>query len=308
MANKIIEITTLKQLYEMSSMGGGAVQGYAAEDNKMKREDLVVEQKLRSYIRGKINESYKRQKKQQLNEEAKLRKVIRSILKESDISDIHPHRSTGINVLEDLLKKMIPTLRTDYKRLTTSKDQRDSFRAHIVNAIKKSLLPSLVNDKYVQGDDIDPGMLMAEPGGDTETDIPPEPEFEAGADDDVDAELDDELLEADIDVEIDSEPDPDKKVDAGLGDEEPDEEEEFASGIEDQGFDETGRNMSFTCFKKVQQYILDSYDLLRDPKDKKVFVDYLITNTKLYLDKFEDELQNTVEEPTTPEYENTKGV
>ena len=306
--SKIIEITSLKQLFELSSMGGSLGGGYStpigSEDDKMKREDIVTEQKLRSYIRNKINESYKRQRTQQLNEEAKLRQVIRSILKESDISDIHPHRSTGINVLEDLLKKMIPTLRTDYKRLTTSKEQRDSFRAHIVNAIKKSLLPSLVNDKYVQGDNVDPGMLMAEPGGDAEVDIPPEPELDAEIDD----ELDDELLEAEIDVEIDSEPDPDKKVDAGLGDEEPNEEEEFGSGIEDQGFDETGRNMAFTCFKKVQQYILDSYDLLRDPKDKKVFVDYLITNTKLYLDKFEDELQNTVEEPTTPEYENTKGV
>ena len=303
--SKIIEITSFKQLYEISSMAGGMVQGSAApEDEKMKREDLVVEQQLRKYIRNKITESYKQQRTQQLNEEAKLRQVIRSILKESDISDIHPHRSTGINVLEDLLKKMIPTLRTDYKRLTTSKEQRDSFRAHIVNAIKKSLLPSLVNDKYVQGTDVDPGMLMAEPGGDAEIDIPPEPELDA----EIDTDLEDELLEAEIDVEIDSEPDPEKKVDAGLGDEEPNEEEEFGSGIEDQGFDETGRNMAFTCFKKVQQYILDSYDLLRDPKDKKVFVDYLITNTKLYLDKFEDELQNTVEEPTTPEYENTKSV
>ena len=259
--SKIIEITSLKQLFELSSMGGGSVGGYSTpigpEDDKMKREDIVTEQKLRSYIRNKINESYKRQRIQQLNEEAKLRQVIRSILKESDISDIHPHRSTGINVLEDLLKKMIPTLRTDYKRLTTSKEQRDSFRAHIVNAIKKSLLPSLVNDKYVQGTDVDPGMLMAEPGGDTEVDIPPEPEFDAEVEDDTD--LEDELLEVDID--IDSDPDPKKKVDAGLGDEEPDEEEEFGSGIEDQGFDETGRNMAFTCFKKVQQYILDSYDL-----------------------------------------------
>jgi hypothetical protein len=309
--SKIIEITSLKQLFELSSMGGGSVTGYAApigrEDDKMKREDIVTEQKLRSYIRNKINESYKRQRTQQLNEEAQLRQVIRSIIKESDISDIHPHRSTGINVLEDLLKKMIPTLRTDYKRLTTSKEQRDSFRAHIVNAIKKSLLPSLVNDKFVQGDNVDPGMLMAEPGGDAEVDIPPEPELDAEIDD-LDAELEDELLEQEIEIAIEDEPDPAKKVDAGLEDEEPNEEEEFGSGIEDQGFDETGRNMAFTCFKKVQQYILDSYDLLRDPKDKKVFVDYLITNTKLYLDKFEDELQNTVEEPTTPEYENTKGV
>ncbi len=310
--SKIIEITSLKQLFELSSMGGGSVGGYStpigSEDDKMKREDIVTEQKLRKYIRNKINESYKKMKTQQLNEETKLREIIRSILKESDISDIHPHRSTGINVLEDLLKKMIPTLRTDYKRLTTSKEQRDSFRAHIVNAIKKSLLPSLINDKYVQGTEVDPGMLMAEPSDDTEVDIPPEPELEAGIDDEIGDEIDDELLEAEIDVEIDSDPDPEKKVDAGLGDDEPNEEEEFGSGIEDQGFDETGRNMAFTCFKKVQQYILDSYDLLRDPKDKKVFVDYLITNTKLYLDKFEDELQNTVEEPTTPEYENTKGV
>ena len=306
---KIIEITTLKQLYEMSSMGGGMVQGHVDNrDDKMKREDIVTEQKLRSYIRNKINDSYKRQKTQQLNEEARLREVIRSILKESDISDIHPHRSTGINVLEDLLKKMIPTLRTDYKRLTTSKEQRDSFRAHIVNAIKKSLLPSLVNDKYVQGDTVDPGMLMAEPADDTEIDIPPEPELDAEVDDELAPDVEDELLEQEIEVAIEDDPDPAKKVDAGLEDDKPNEEEEFGSGIEDQGFDETGRNMAFTCFKKVQQYILDSYDLLRDPKDKKVFVDYLITNTKLYLDKFEDELQNTVEEPTTPEYENTKGA
>jgi len=307
--SKIIEIRTLKELYEMSSMGGGMVQGYAKkEDDKMKREDIVTEQKLRSYIRNKINESYKKQKTQQLNEEARLREVIRSILKESDISDIHPHRSTGINVLEDLLKKMIPTLRTDYKRLTTSKEQRDSFRAHIVNAIKKSLLPSLVNDKYVQGDAVDPGMLMVEPGDDAEVDAPPEPELDAEDGDELAPDIEDELLEQEIEVAIEDDPDPTKKVDAGLEDDKPNEEEEFGSGIEDQGFDETGRNMAFTCFKKVQQYILDSYDLLRDPKDKKVFVDYLITNTKLYLDKFEDELQNTVDEPTTPEYENTKGV
>ena len=198
--SKIIEITSLKQLFELSSMGGGSgarlsPKNKKTEDDKMKRKDIVTEQKLRSYIRNKINESYKRQRTQQLNEEAKLRQVIRSILKESDISDIHPHRSTGINVLEDLLKKMIPTLRTDYKRLTTSKEQRDSFRAHIVNAIKKSLLPSLVNDKYVQGTDVDPGMLMAEPGGDAEVDLPPEPELE-DVEDDLIPDLEDELLEA----------------------------------------------------------------------------------------------------------------
>ena len=92
--SKIIEITTLKQLYELSSAGGGSLQGFSGtEDDKMKREDLVVEQQLRKYIRKKITESYKQHRVGQLNDEAKLREVIRSILKESDISDIHPPRS-----------------------------------------------------------------------------------------------------------------------------------------------------------------------------------------------------------------------
>ena len=88
---------------------------------------------------------------------------------------------------------MIPTFRliiSDYNFKRTKR----IFRAHIVNALQKSLLPSLVNDKFVQGDNVDPGMLMAEPGGDVEVDIPPEPELDAEVDDEVDAELEDELL------------------------------------------------------------------------------------------------------------------
>ena len=314
--SKIIEITTFKQLVELSSMAGGSVQGYSLpigdkEDKEMiKREELVTEQKLRSYIREKIKKTLNKHSTQQLNEEVALRKIIRSVIAEADVSDIHPHRSTGINVLEDLLKKMIPTVRTDYKRLTTSKDQRDSFRAHFINAIKKSLLPSLANAKATT--DAEAGMMLAEPEDDGVVEIPQEPEFEAGVDtaveDDLGDEFEDELLEQEIDIAIEDDPDPAKKVDAGLDDDEPNEEEEFASGVQDQNLDATGRNMAFTSFKKVQQYILDAYDLLRDPKDKKTFVDYLITNMKLYLDKFEDELQAAVEEPTTPEYEQAKGI
>ena len=76
-----------------------------------------------------------------------------------------------------------------------------------------------------------------------------------------------------------------------------DEKEEF--GIE--GMDETGRNMAYTTFRKISQYILDAFDMLANTKDKEVFIDYLLTNTKLYFDKFESELQNTVNEPDSPE-------
>jgi len=83
--SKIIEIKTLKQLFELSTMAGGSVAGSVEptikQDEEMKRQDIVTEQKLRSYIRSKINESYKKQRTQQLNEEAKLRQVIDPFLK-----------------------------------------------------------------------------------------------------------------------------------------------------------------------------------------------------------------------------------
>lgn len=54
---------------------------------------------------------------------------------------------------------MITTLRTDYKRMTTSKTQRESFRAHMISAVKKALAPSLVNDTYLSGTNA----LLSEP-------------------------------------------------------------------------------------------------------------------------------------------------
>tara|TARA_Y100001963_G_C6747354_1_gene432319 strand:+ start:429 stop:1178 length:750 start_codon:yes stop_codon:yes gene_type:complete len=240
------------------------------------------EKLIREYVRMKIGETLKEHKnhqKQVMKEELRLRKVIRELLKEGDISDMHPHRSTGINVLEDVLKKMITTLRTDYKRMTTNKQQRDSFRAHMISAVKGALAPSLVNDTYLQGTDT----LLSEPA----------PEV-GGTESPLD-ELDRQLMEIDIEIE-----DEEKKIPVE-DDEKPDEKDEFGSELE--GLDETGRNMAFTTFKKVSQYILDAYDMLANIEDKKIFVDYLITNMKLYFDKFEQEIQKEVEEPTTQQYD-----
>ena len=81
-------------------------------------------------------------------------------------------------------------------------------------------------------------------------------------------------------------------------------EEEFGSGLEDQ--DETGRNMAFQSFKKIEKGVLDSYELLQDPDDKKLFYDYLLANLKLYFDRFESELSTDVTEPESAEYEQAK--
>jgi len=247
------------------------------------------EKLIREYVRMKINNTlneHKEQQRQIIQEELRLRKVIRQILKEGDISDMHPHRSTGINILEDVLKKMITTLRTDYKRMTTNKQQRDSFRAHMISAVKGALAPSLVNDTYLQGTDT----LMAEPTPEFGEPEAPELEPEQEVDD-----LDTMLQEIDIDID-----DGDKKIPVE-DDDQPDELEQF--GADDPGLDETGRNMAFTTFKKVSQYILDAYDMLANVEDKKIFVDYLITNMKLYFDKFEQEIQKEVTEPSTSQYD-----
>ena len=235
---------------------------------------------LREYIRKKISNVLAEQERK----EFQLRQVIRQLLKEGDISDMHPHRSTAINTLEDVLKKAIPTLRKDYKNLTTDKAQRDSFRSHILKAMKDILAPAINNAKYAQSN-----ALLSEP---TPEDVKvQEPEEE------MDAELE-ALEEADIQIDLTDKDEDDKKLNVEP-DDEPDEKEDFGSGLED--MDETGRNMAYTTFRKVSQYILDAFDMLANMKDKEVFLDYLLTNTKLYFDKFEDELQKTVQEPDSPE-------
>ena len=281
-----MEVTSLQEILEI------------AEEVCMNKE----EKKLREYIRKKIFKTLREQEEQ----EHRLRKVIRQILKEGDISDVHPHRSTAINTLEDVLKKAIPTLRTDYKRLTTDKAQRESFRAHILKAMEDSVKPSMNNAKYGEG-----GTLLSEPShleGDEEKEKEEEepteePEKETG-DEDIDDLAGDlaALEEAEIDIVSDDDPkdksDDEKKLNVEP-DEEPDEKSDFGAGLE--GMDETGRNMAYTTFRKISQYILDAFDMLANLKDKEVFIDYLLTNTKLYFDKFESELQNTVNEPDSPE-------
>jgi len=264
--DKIIEINNLQEFLDL------------AKEEKMTEEEKI----LREYVRKKISKILFEQEKQ----EQQLREVIRSLLKEGDLSDLHPHRSTAINTLEDVLKKAIPTLRTDYKRLTTDKSQRESFRAHILKAMKDAVAPAMNNAKYGAGD-----TLLSEPSPLGNEEAPEEP----GVD-----ELDDDLQaleEAEVEIDLTDKRDDEKKLNVEP-DEEPDEKSDFGSGLE--GMDETGRNMAYTSFRKISQYILDAFDMLANTKDKEVFIDYLLTNTKLYFDKFESELQKTVEEPESP--------
>ena len=228
---------------------------------------------LRENVRALISLVKKKNKNTQ-TEEQQLRAIIREFLQHelkeaaTPDNDPAPHKSTGINVLEDLLKKIIPQIEDDYKLLTTSEEQRESYRAHIIDAVVKTLTPVELNNDAPE---------KQSPGLDEEIDI------------DISDDGDDKF----IDIRTD------KERAAEEGEEEEDPRDAF--GIE--GKDTTGRNMAYTTFKKVESQIIDAYDLLSNAEDQELFFDYLVANLKLYFDKFENEIQPNVEEPSNQAYD-----
>lgn len=118
------------------------------------------------------------------------------------------------------------------------------------------------------------------------------------AEDDIEPEA---LEEEEVDIDIEN--DEEKFIDID-GAQASDEEEASFQTLP--GKDLTGRNVAMKDFDRIERIIMDAYEVLGDQKDQDLFYDYLITNLKLYFDKFEEELQSSPEEPTTQEYEQEK--
>ena len=349
------------------------------ENTKMKRKDFLNEQELRDHIREAIKVSVGKRKLSVVTEEEKLRNIIRMLV-ESERPEASPHASTGINVLEDLLKKIIPVLEQDFKQLTTEPGQRESFRAHIINAVQNALAPeqAIANagqEGLAEGSGIEAPKDLddmvshfnkvwgkstlrstAEPRlayfiikkGDNNyniakmvtkgayvgkemskedaikyldknlyrnwrddgTDIKyDEPQRRSVPRDEPDrrSQLRLPYMKEDVDIDVGGSPeDDDAFIDIDPSSAEiPEADPKDDFGLD--GEEVTGRNFSFATFQKIQNQIVDSYSLLDNAADRTLFFDYLITNLKLYFDKFEDELHSNLHEPTTPEYEQEKG-
>ena len=276
-------ISEIKELEEMSSMAGGAVEGSAGnandeetlireeedleETNMISRKEFIEELSLREKIReaiAKVNASVA------VGEES-VRKAIRTMIQE-EVKDA-PYASTGINELETLLKKIIPVIEPDYKSLTTAEEQRESFRSHILTAVQNSLSPK-GGDATTSQDTID--VLDA-----------PDQGFEMEEDQTTE---DIEISVAGNDKFIDIENKP-----------EPAEEEEDSFTVD--GEEETGRNFAAMTWERVETNIVDSFRKLSNVKDRDLFYDYLIANLKLYFDKFDDELAATLNEPESEIYD-----
>ena len=235
------------------------------EQFMVNRAEFIEEIKLRKIVRESLKRKMKQREEKILQEEKQLRLIIRKLLQEKE--DEVPHSITGINILKDLLKKIVPTIEKDYKNLTTNKKQRDSFRAHLLNATKNIFVISDTPEEHIAIN-----ITQKELEEEADPSIPDDPKF--------------------IPV----------RPKAKVVSDKPEEVDTFSIS----GMDTTGRDMAKKNFKKIGKQIEDAYDGLSDEKDKEAFRDYLITNLKLHMDIFENELNVDVEEPTTPEYEKEK--
>lgn len=263
----------------------------------------IEENILRRYIRKIINTT-KEEHKALMKEERKLRNIVRKLIKEAE--EDAPHSSTGINVLKDLLNMIVPTLEAGYKKLTSDIEQRKSFRAHVIKAVVNLLSTA---NAYIGSDSS---------GGNNA--MPASPETPASAPEAAPSGAPAELDELDIQVGNDkaaqqkpvggpkADPafiatDKDKKKEAG----EAKNKDKSPSSFEAiPQLDPTGRNYAMDTFDRVQKQIYEAYNILGNEKDRQLFYDYLITNLKLHFDKMEDELQSTVQEPTTQAYQAEK--
>ena len=261
----------------------------------MNRIDFYNEMILRENVRKAIR-LVRNKRQNNLTEETQLRNIIRNLISEDASETEGPTMNTGGNALDQMLlnTNTLSELEKEYKTLTTSTEQRESFRAHIINAVVKALGIERVSGLPNAAGPTDPGGEEAEAFGALE-----------------------EALRALVEAELSIGDAPEEEVEAeapklGQEPEEADdpvesEREEFASGVEvEDGMDKTGRNYALNAWNKVEKNVTEAYANLGNEEDRKQYYDYLITNLKLYFDQWESELEGSPEEATTPEYEQEK--
>jgi len=283
----------MDNINEESAMSAGSIEGSATpvktKNSKQEEQDIMEEQKLRQYIKSLISEIHN-EKDNFLFEETKFRNIIKKLILEGE-EDIQ-HDRTGINILEDLLKRIIPIREEDFKSLTTAPEQRASFRAHTINAVQNLLL---YDPKNIE-------KLEKEEGLEEEVDIEKLNEQE-------------ELEEINLDVKSDKDATDDTTTDSTDSDNfdkyidikrrKTEKKHKAFKSLPSE--DETGRNVALKSFERVEKNVIDAYALLDNEEDQDLFYDYLITNLKLYFDRWEQEIVGgQIDEPTNPTYEKEK--
>jgi len=254
----------------------------------------LEEAKLRKLIRKGIHVVQERKKQQFLDEqrqqfldEKRLRGIIRYLIHEvkrkTAVANKVIHKNTGINVLDNLLKKVISQLEDAYTNLSSDDKQRKSFRYHILVNFKNALAP--VDANRIAPDE--QYMALAEQG------------FK------VTSEQDDIISPPDESKFLPARPEDIEQAKADVEEE----EKEFVKLDSADPSVQQGAEEAENTWNDIQTQIIGAYERLIVPKDAATFKDWGLTNLKLYFDKFEGEMtSNMVPEPKSPDYPPKEGA
>lgn len=283
------------------------------------------EKVLREFVRKTFVAKMLQEQKKKMLQEQQVRKYVRSLISETMIDKLNtviseskdmanPHPNTGINKLRDAIRKAKPSIKTKFQQLTSSEEQRDSFKNHLLAAFVRlfnelDAISAKADEGEVLATDSELGLDLEAPPEDEMDQLEKEIEAETGED----IQLENMLREIDIDVEdapeevdvvsdeIENEKEAEKnknlsqvEKDVQKKKEQEKAREEFGAGLEG---DATGRNQSFDAFNLVQSYFSDNYLDLDDPNDREMFKKWGLYNLKLLLDSFEEELAPQLQAP-----------
>jgi hypothetical protein len=246
--------------------------------------------------------------------------VLKTLFEAKDMTN--PHPNTGINKLRDAIRKAKPSIKTKYQQLTTDPSQRESFTNHFLGAMIRMFdeLDALsAQGKEAEDVSSDFGSGQSSTGLEAPPTEMTSDEMADDLEDDGEFSIVENILR---EIEVDIQDDEAEKNDVVSDDfkDEDDKEkirnksqiekdfekksniekerQKFGDGIEG---DSTGRNQSFDAFNLVQSYFSDAYLDLNNSEDQEMYKKWCLYNTKLLLDKYEEELASN---PDAPNIEN----
>ena len=224
-------------------------------------ENILLRLKIQSVLKEKIEE-HKTTIVNNLLENYKLHNYIAKIIKEVKSTNPKPYSNTGINVLAELLKNIVPIIEQRYAILQTSEEQQNSFKTNLLSAYNREF-----------------DMLAGNRSAKNTVTL--------GAENDIESELDRELSEeSEFDDSFRSEEEPKEDftdlVPPSSESEESGEKDSFKLADTDQ----TGADAAFDIYKATKNQIGESYMSLHDSTDLKLFKDYFFKNLEKYFDQF----------------------
>lgn len=291
----------------------------------------IEERMFRTYLKKKILKELNKKVFSEIetrNKENFIRDHIKILLEE--VGTVQG-RSTGINVLANVLKQIVPIVKQAYELLTTSDEQRKSFRAHVIqnsiNTLMKVdvLSPNTDGEGVTEpnnpelGDEPAPEGMPEEPAPE---EFPEEPAQEMGTSGDEpdimgDIEEEEASLQEAANVEIDPAnevPNVDEQderfIDIDSSEKKVDDKGKPKADkiefVDIQGMDQTGKELAQKTMAKIQKQIAEAYGMLSHIEDRNQFAEYLVANLKLYFDQFDQESNPGIPEPQSDQYDQIK--